>query len=258
MAEPINYSPAQLFSMRLLLNGIEQQQRTDAAATMCVPVVQCIPGRKVLVLAPHLDDEVLGCGGLISAYCGVGAEVTVLFVTCGSGGHAAECTEAREEARLRRREECERATACLGRLRSLFCDLPERKLALHLPPSDFLICLLRTEHFDAVFVPGPTEMHPDHIAVWRWVTAAFCDTHERVALYAYEVWGSCNPSVLLQMKPSSWEIKTSAMAAYRSQIVHLDYTRIMNQLCSVQQRFPWLAGDIERVEGFRLIERKQA
>src|SRR4051812_3355572 len=35
---------------------------------------------RVLVISPHADDEVLGCGGLIAAQVEAGAEVHVLYL----------------------------------------------------------------------------------------------------------------------------------------------------------------------------------
>src|SRR6185503_20050877 len=39
-----------------------------------------------LVLAPHYDDEVLGCGGLLAQLAAAGAAVRELFLTDGDGG----------------------------------------------------------------------------------------------------------------------------------------------------------------------------
>ena len=43
--------------------------------------------RGLLVIAPHPDDESLGCGGLIAWGCESGRPVKVLFLTDGEGSH---------------------------------------------------------------------------------------------------------------------------------------------------------------------------
>lgn len=43
------------------------------------------PGQRLLIFAPHPDDETLGCGGLIRQACKAGASVTVVFLTNGDG-----------------------------------------------------------------------------------------------------------------------------------------------------------------------------
>src|SRR3954467_4532333 len=56
-----------------------------------------------LVLAPHYDDEVLGCGGLIAQLTAAGAVVRVLFLS-DSGGGGGEQVADREAYGRRRRE----------------------------------------------------------------------------------------------------------------------------------------------------------
>lgn len=43
------------------------------------------PGERILILAPHPDDEVLGCGGLVQAALAQGEEVWIAWMTCGDG-----------------------------------------------------------------------------------------------------------------------------------------------------------------------------
>src|SRR2546426_12131813 len=53
--------------------------------------------RRVLVLAPHMDDEVLGCGGTLLQHARVGAQLTIVYLTDGRKGHGpfpADWTEA--------------------------------------------------------------------------------------------------------------------------------------------------------------------
>ncbi len=52
-----------------------------------LPIAMCEPGRaKIIVLAPHMDDEVLGCGGTIVRHVLAQADVTVVFLTDGRRG----------------------------------------------------------------------------------------------------------------------------------------------------------------------------
>ena len=45
------------------------------------------PGaEKVMVLAPHMDDETIGCGGTLARHVRAGASVTVVFLTDGRHG----------------------------------------------------------------------------------------------------------------------------------------------------------------------------
>src|ERR1700722_16160488 len=43
-------------------------------------------GGTVVVLAPHMDDEVIGCGGTLARHVAAGAKITVIFLTDGRHG----------------------------------------------------------------------------------------------------------------------------------------------------------------------------
>lgn len=43
------------------------------------------PGERILILVPHPDDEVLGCGGLVQSALAQGDEVWIAWMTCGDG-----------------------------------------------------------------------------------------------------------------------------------------------------------------------------
>ena len=47
------------------------------------------PTGRIVVLAPHMDDEVFGCGGTIALAADAGARVTFVYVTDGSKGYPA-------------------------------------------------------------------------------------------------------------------------------------------------------------------------
>ena len=86
--------------------------------------------RKILVVAPHPDDETLGCGGLLSLSAQTGSTAYIVFVTDGAASHRG--SRAWPPARLvaqREREAC-RALACLGlgHAPRLFLRLPDANM----------------------------------------------------------------------------------------------------------------------------------
>jgi LmbE family N-acetylglucosaminyl deacetylase len=80
-------------------------------------------GEPVLVLAPHPDDETLGCGGLIALACAAGIPVDVVLVTDGAASHPCSKTFPPQRLAAVRLEETRTALSTLGlaadRLRSL-------------------------------------------------------------------------------------------------------------------------------------------
>ncbi len=85
-----------------------------------------IHAKRVLVLAPHADDDVLGCGGLLASLAKRRAEIRVLFLTDSSGG--AEVTDDTEEYSERRREEARASLEVLGITNVEHLDLPDGEL----------------------------------------------------------------------------------------------------------------------------------
>lgn len=119
------------------------------------------PFRNALVIAPHPDDEVFGCGGTISILKKQGGQVLVVVATNGSlGGN-------NEDPRLiesRSRESCA-AAGVLGLDLPSFWGLPDRGLEY----GEVLIERVRQAvvgaDADLLFLPSPTDWHPDHQSI---------------------------------------------------------------------------------------------
>ena len=71
-----------------------------------------VEARSALVIAPHFDDEVLGCGGLVARLTAAGGSVRVVF--CSDGGGDTTDPERRRAEGARRRAEARGAAAVLG------------------------------------------------------------------------------------------------------------------------------------------------
>ena len=54
-----------------------------------------VAARSVLVVAPHFDDETLGCGGLLAQLAAAGAVIRVLYLTDGAAAAEPGGREAR-------------------------------------------------------------------------------------------------------------------------------------------------------------------
>ena len=74
----------------------------------------------VLVVAPHMDDEVLGCGGTIMRHGAESHRVTVCIVANRAYGHRYDKEAVDEE-----KEACRRAQRVLGYEELVFLDLPD-------------------------------------------------------------------------------------------------------------------------------------
>ncbi|HEV7783888.1 MAG TPA: PIG-L family deacetylase, partial [Thermoanaerobaculia bacterium] len=119
----------------------------------------------VLVLAPHYDDEVLGCGGLIAGLAAAGAVVRVLFLTDSTGG--AEDVADRDAYGRRRREEAAKVCEILAITGCDHLGLPDGALDQHLDAAEQGIRrAIFTQRPDLLLVPSPLEITRDHRAAF--------------------------------------------------------------------------------------------
>ena len=179
---------------------------------------------KVLVLAPHMDDEVIGCGGTLAKHIARGANVTVAFLTDGGAG-AAVLMAGRESARLTetRTEEAHRALATLGVQRSVFLGAEDGRLTSTPPLAATLRALLLEHRFDLVYLPFFLEEHADHRATSQILLDAANGSGLNPQCVAYEVWTPLFPNCLVNID-ETLELKRAALKHYRSQLSDVDYS----------------------------------
>lgn len=143
-------------------------------------------GRTVLVLAPHPDDELLGCGGTTIRLAAAGARVIVLHATDGS--EAASLLHAPDDVRRTVRVQEARDVADALGLEAVFWG--ESNAAFRERPElvTKLAALLRERQPSLVFTPFVTDVHPDHRVLSRLLVAALADAPGPERILAYQVW----------------------------------------------------------------------
>ncbi len=157
------------------------------AALPRVAPAELRPAGRVVVVAPHPDDETLGAGGTLAAWAASGVPVTVVAVTDGEASHPGSPTLGPDELAARRHEERRRALAALGLgdAEVVRAGLPDGDVAGHRPALvAALDRVLRPG--DTLLAPVPGDGHPDHDAV-----AAVADeaaARHGVARWHYAVW----------------------------------------------------------------------
>ena len=166
----------------------------DAARRALIFVARDATGsvgqRHLLVVAPHPDDETLGCGARILLNSRLGTPVTIVVVTDGSGSHG-EDDAGRGELRVRRRAELDQAARILGvRDESVIAlDYPDYAVADH---ADQVTADLRRvideARPDDVYVTCVTELHPDHAACAVAAIRAVNEAALRPRLLEYPIW----------------------------------------------------------------------
>ncbi len=182
------------------------------------------------MVAPHFDDETLGCGGLIHQLSQAGSAVTVLFLSDGSGGM--EVVEDSAAYAERRHREAEQATATLGVADCRFLDLPDGELQFHRGAiMDALSNLLSELRPGWLLAPGPLEVTLDHQATFAALFDLLHPSRPKDAQWSlvtelgillYEINHPAYPNLLIDVSDEV-EVIERAMAAYPSQQDRHDY-----------------------------------
>ena len=170
------------------------------AAARALPVggLQAITQGRALILAPHPDDESLGCGGLIAEACAQGEPPIVAVLTDGAGSHPR--SRAYPPARLRATREAETlaAVACLGlpASRVVFLRMPDTRAPSHGPAllevSSRLASLVKRHDCRSIIASWAHDPHCDHLAAHR--SASVVARATGIAHLAYPVWGLTLPA----------------------------------------------------------------
>lgn len=205
----------------------------------------------VLIIAPHPDDECIGCGGTICLHADRGDKVSAVFLTSGELGlkHLP-----REEAWRIRETEAKRAGKTLGiselhflRNRDWFLG-EEIELA-----ANSLFPILQRIKPGLIYLPHEKEWHPDHKASLPIVRDALARCKNlKPELRAYEVWTPLSEYEHVENVTRVMSRKIKALRAHRSQLQEFDYAvaiRGLNQYRGV------LAGKCKYAEVFAVPTR---
>lgn len=213
---------------------------------------------RTLVLAPHFDDEVLGCGGLIRKLVAAGAPVQVLFLTDGSGG--IEEIDDRPTYAARRRREAEQVVRLLGCSGMEVLGIRDGELAGGRSEAAAAIRKrLLEQRPDLVLVPSPLEISEDHraafAALFDVLSPADAGAGLEAAAGALEVWlyEVNHPGYPDRLIDASDCLPTleQAMAIYASQEERHPYLRAGIGLR--QFRTHTLTPQVSLAEGYRCL-----
>lgn len=183
----------------------------------------------VLVIAPHPDDETIGCGGAVCLHEQKGDRVVAVFLTSGELGLK---KLPRVEAWKIREAEARRAGKILGLAEPHFLRQPDWTLAEHTAEAvELLQPILKRETPQLIYLPHLREWHPDHQAALPIMReAAQRSGIPAPQLRAYEVWTPLGKFDEATDICSVMPRKLRALRAYRSQLAEFDYVQAVRGL----------------------------
>lgn len=183
---------------------------------------QIEPKGRVLIIAPHPDDEVIGCGGLIARLVGEGRTPHIIIMTGGEGSHRSCCLTSDNDIKTARRRLTRNALNILGVKEEYIheLDFPDGGISATHPEADKLSRLISEISPDMIFVPHWGEGWPDHINTAEIVKNMVSDDIKIyeycVWMWYYNVWRGLNWKNAFRLTMSSEEhrLKLAAMEAY--------------------------------------------
>ncbi|MBO0948490.1 PIG-L deacetylase family protein [Fibrella forsythiae] len=194
---------------------------------------------RTLVLAPHPDDESLGCGGTLALLRRAGFAVHVVFISDGTLSHPNSATYPAPRLRDLREDEALEALRELGvsEKAATFLRLPDRHVPVAGAPGfdeavDELVSILTSYEPTTVLVPFERDPHPDHRATYQLLGGAVAQLPKppRVLEYLIWLWELGRPDDLprsnerMAVSVDISEVvaeKKQAIAAHRSQVTRL-------------------------------------
>jgi len=200
------------------------------------PTLRLTSADRVLVLAPHPDDESIGCGGLLLAARDAGAARRVIVLTDGDNNPWPQRwiekrwridDTARARWGARRRAEAQAALDVLGipAGERAFLGLPDTGLtALLMQGEETFVAPLRRQIADFkpthLALPALADRHPDHSAAHVAARFAVGQGDLRPSLLAYRVHGEdhSRDSRVVELSAGHSDLKRRAIASHRTQM----------------------------------------
>jgi len=215
---------------------------------------------KVLVIAPHPDDEVLGCGGTLAKHAKIGDDVYLCIVT------RAYTPDWSEKFIKNREKEVSKVNKILGIKKTYFLDFPTVKLDT-VPQkelNDAISKVVNKVGPDTVYIPHRGDVNKDHRIVFETAMVALRpkpgSTAKRVLSYetlSETEWAVPSkedafiPNVHVDIS-DTLKTKLSAMSAYKSELKGYPHPRSIGGISSLAKKRGTEVG-LKAAEAFMLM-----
>ena len=215
--------------------------------------------KNILVIAPHADDEILGCGGIISKFSRKKVNIYVAIMTNASKGDSKLFSKSKIKII---RNECLRANKKLG-VKVFFFNFPAPKLDQYpiYKISKKINDLINKVKCETVFLPYGNDIHKDHQCIYQASLVACRPINNNLVknILCYETlseteWGldSFHPNYYEVLSNVDINNKISAFKEYKSQIKDNFHPRSKNGIKNLAK---YRGNNIsqENAEAFKII-----
>ena len=174
-------------------------------------ILEQIPHGNVLVIAPHPDDDIFGCGGTISLHVEQGDKVKIVYLT-GKG--------------TLREEEAKSAIKVLGVTDVQFLNLKDGAISANKKTVLELSDLISEDKPEIIDAPSFLDPNKDHFEAANILAQALKKVPYSGTIFLYEVWSPIYTNRLVVID-KTFEAKSKAMSMHKSQLKDRDYLSAM-------------------------------
>ena len=189
-------------------------------------VLDLASAKRVLVFAPHPDDECIGCAGTLALLSqNPGIEICVVLVTNGDGGQKSPDPQM-SSIRI---EEMRQALKVLGIHQLQTLGFQDGRFLFDAALSSALDSVVQSFHPNWVFAPSPMDYHKDHVLVSHAV-AQLCKHSAYVEQLIYlESWTPLPATHIVDIT-GVMDLKIKALKEHRTALKYGDYARAVEGL----------------------------
>ena len=178
---------------------------------------------RILIVAPHPDDETIGCGGILALY---GPQCDILLLTDGRLGKPEGSDYTEEKTAAVRQAEFETVMEFFRVNSHRELRVPDSMLG----SSADAVAAVDLRKYDYIFVPNRNERHPDHKTAYEIIKKLHEKQKSNAALIEYEVWSPIIAANRFLDISAVMDVKIEGLIKYESQTASIDYEALAKGL----------------------------
>ncbi|MCX6809603.1 MAG: PIG-L family deacetylase [Candidatus Berkelbacteria bacterium] len=180
---------------------------------------------RVLVLAPHPDDDVMGCGGTLKLHADQGDEVKIVYLTDGSSGFPENFRpSSAEKVKMAkdREDEAKKAAAVLGVGDLVFLKYKDGSLSPNSNNVKYITQLIKDYEPSIIYIPSFLDTNSDHFETAKILSESLRRITNTFKINSYEVWSPIFANLLINIDKSV-ESKEEALSKHKTQLKSRSY-----------------------------------
>lgn len=211
-----------IFNFLLIINKVKYIKKLFKENKVIYPEIQRPILRDTIIFAPHPDDEVIGCGGLIAYLNENRIKVKIVYMTDGrygvTGINPIDVIKIREK-------EAKKGLSYLDEsyIETKFLRIEDGKLFENKRIAKDEIKKIIKDNTN-VIIPNIYDNHIDHIVTSEIVIEILKKIKfKNIEVWNYELWSTLIPNIVFDITKYT-DIKVKMINAHKSQVEHIDYT----------------------------------